>query len=58
MPFDTFPGFLLQTGSCPREDLCPQAHGVFESWLHPSRYRTKVGTLCSRPLWRFFILLA
>lgn len=36
-----------------RGELCPYAHGVFECWLHPSRYRTQLckdGTACSRPL--------
>ncbi|KAK9831733.1 hypothetical protein WJX74_007573 [Apatococcus lobatus] len=40
-----------KSGVCPRGDLCPQAHGVFESWLHPLRYRTKLckeGTACTR----------
>ena len=31
-----------QTASCRRGDQCPFSHGVFESWLHPSRYRTQV----------------
>ncbi|XP_072960605.1 zinc finger CCCH domain-containing protein 35-like [Typha angustifolia] len=38
-------------GSCNRGDLCEFAHGVFECWLHPSRYRTqpcKDGTACTR----------
>lgn len=36
-----------------RGEMCPYSHGVFESWLHPSRYRTQLckdGTSCSRPL--------
>ena len=33
---------LLQTGVCRRGDACPYSHGVFECWLHPSRYRTQV----------------
>jgi len=33
----------LQTGVCRRGDACPYSHGVFECWLHPSRYRTQVG---------------
>ncbi|KAF5828151.1 hypothetical protein DUNSADRAFT_18114 [Dunaliella salina] len=40
-------------GFCMRGELCPYAHGVFECWLHPSRYRTQLckdGTACSRPL--------
>ena len=27
---------LLQ-GTCKRGDVCPFAHGVFESWLHPGK---------------------
>jgi hypothetical protein len=33
--------FTLQ-GTCKRGDMCPYAHGVFECWLHPSRYRTQM----------------
>ena len=33
----------LQNRTCRRGAACPFAHGVFESWLHPSRYRTQVG---------------
>ncbi|TVU33962.1 hypothetical protein EJB05_15781, partial [Eragrostis curvula] len=36
---------------CPRGDACDFAHGVFESWLHPSQYRTKLcrdGDACAR----------
>ncbi|KAK4758933.1 hypothetical protein SAY87_020234 [Trapa incisa] len=38
-------------GSCSRGDSCEFAHGVFECWLHPSRYRTeacKDGKNCKR----------
>jgi hypothetical protein len=35
---------LLQTSSCKRGDACPFAHGVFETWLHPARYRTQMCT--------------
>ncbi|KAF6264560.1 hypothetical protein COO60DRAFT_1292462 [Scenedesmus sp. NREL 46B-D3] len=28
-------------GTCKRGNACPYAHGVFEVWLHPSRYRTQ-----------------
>jgi len=37
--------------SCPRGANCPYAHGIFESWLHPSRYRTQLckdGLRCTR----------
>lgn len=40
-------------GFCIRGDVCPYAHGVFECWLHPSRYRTQLckdGSNCHRPV--------
>ncbi|XP_010924475.1 zinc finger CCCH domain-containing protein 20 [Elaeis guineensis] len=47
---DACPEFR-KTGRCERGDACDLAHGVFESWLHPARYRTqpcKDGTACRR----------
>ncbi|XP_042489869.1 zinc finger CCCH domain-containing protein 20-like [Macadamia integrifolia] len=41
----------FRKGSCSRGDSCEFAHGVFECWLHPARYRTqpcKDGTNCRR----------
>ncbi|KAH9789809.1 zinc finger CCCH domain-containing protein 56 [Citrus sinensis] len=38
-------------GACSRGDMCEYAHGIFESWLHPAQYRTKLckdGTSCMR----------
>ncbi|CAJ1978902.1 unnamed protein product [Sphenostylis stenocarpa] len=38
-------------GQCSRGDACEFSHGVFECWLHPSRYRTeacKDGKNCKR----------
>ncbi|KAK8547225.1 hypothetical protein V6N13_097941 [Hibiscus sabdariffa] len=38
-------------GNCRKGDACEFAHGVFECWLHPARYRTqpcKDGTGCRR----------
>ena len=35
----------MQSGCCRRGDGCPFAHGVFECWCHPSRYRTQVCSL-------------
>ncbi|KAG6486456.1 hypothetical protein ZIOFF_055031 [Zingiber officinale] len=38
-------------GGCRRGDACDLAHGVFETWLHPARYRTqacKDGAACRR----------
>ena len=40
-------------GDCSRGDECGFAHGVFECWLHPSRYRTeacKDGKQCTRKI--------
>ena len=31
-------------GTCKRGDACEYAHGVFECWLHPTRYRTQMCT--------------
>ncbi|KAF5748518.1 zinc finger CCCH domain-containing protein 20 [Tripterygium wilfordii] len=41
----------FRKGSCRKGDACEFAHGVFECWLHPARYRTqpcKDGTNCRR----------
>eukprot|EP00191_Tetraselmis_sp_GSL018_P002221 CAMPEP_0177597850 /NCGR_PEP_ID=MMETSP0419_2-20121207/11964_1 /TAXON_ID=582737 /ORGANISM="Tetraselmis sp., Strain GSL018" /LENGTH=439 /DNA_ID=CAMNT_0019090113 /DNA_START=385 /DNA_END=1704 /DNA_ORIENTATION=- len=41
----------FKSGSCPRGDLCPYSHGVFEACLHPERYRTQLcnsGATCKR----------
>ncbi|KAG1330151.1 zinc finger CCCH domain-containing protein 2 [Cocos nucifera] len=41
----------FRKGNCKRGDACDFAHGVFECWLHPARYRTqpcKDGTACRR----------
>ncbi|XP_004503514.1 zinc finger CCCH domain-containing protein 20 [Cicer arietinum] len=41
----------FRKGSCKKGDSCEFAHGVFECWLHPARYRTqpcKDGTSCRR----------
>ncbi|XP_047315743.1 zinc finger CCCH domain-containing protein 30-like [Impatiens glandulifera] len=41
----------FRKGSCRRADLCEYAHGVFECWLHPAQYRTRLckdGTGCAR----------
>lgn len=41
----------FRKGSCKRGDGCEYAHGVFECWLHPARYRTqpcKDGRACRR----------
>ncbi|KAJ7554154.1 hypothetical protein O6H91_06G128300 [Diphasiastrum complanatum] len=41
----------FRKGSCKKGDACEFAHGVFECWLHPTRYRTqacKDGINCLR----------
>ncbi|XP_059664665.1 zinc finger CCCH domain-containing protein 2 [Cornus florida] len=41
----------FRRGSCSRGENCEFAHGVFECWLHPARYRTeacKDGKNCKR----------
>lgn len=41
----------FRKGSCRRGEACEYAHGVFECWLHPGRYRTqpcKDGRNCRR----------
>ncbi|XP_057953454.1 zinc finger CCCH domain-containing protein 30-like [Malania oleifera] len=41
----------FRKGACRRGDLCEYAHGVFECWLHPAQYRTRLckdGTSCAR----------
>ncbi|MQL96721.1 hypothetical protein Taro_029402 [Colocasia esculenta] len=46
------PGFR-SAGECIRGQHCEFAHGVFEFWLHPSRYRTrpcKAGEHCRRKM--------
>lgn len=38
-------------GCCPKGDACEYAHGVFEYWLHPAKYRTRAcnaGKSCQR----------
>lgn len=32
----------FKKGSCRKGDDCEFAHGVFESWLHPAQYRTRL----------------
>ncbi|XP_018632607.1 zinc finger CCCH domain-containing protein 30-like [Nicotiana tomentosiformis] len=41
----------FRKGACQRGDMCEYAHGVFECWLHPAQYRTRLckdGTDCNR----------
>lgn len=32
----------FKKGTCAKSDACEYAHGVFESWLHPAQYRTRL----------------
>ncbi|KAI3815976.1 hypothetical protein L1987_15660 [Smallanthus sonchifolius] len=32
----------FRKGSCGNGDACEYAHGVFESWLHPAQYKTRL----------------
>ncbi|KAI3830166.1 hypothetical protein L1987_04300 [Smallanthus sonchifolius] len=41
----------FRKGMCRRGDMCEYAHGVFECWLHPAQYRTRLckdGLGCNR----------
>ncbi|KAJ9553333.1 LOW QUALITY PROTEIN: hypothetical protein OSB04_017378 [Centaurea solstitialis] len=41
----------FRKGSCVNGDACEYAHGVFESWLHPAQYKTRLckdETMCAR----------
>ena len=43
----------FRKGNCRLGDVCPLSHGVFECWLHPSKYRTQLcteGSKCGRDL--------
>jgi hypothetical protein len=41
-PYSCVPCPEFRKGSCPKGDGCEYAHGVFESWLHPAQYRTRL----------------
>ncbi|KAK3229005.1 hypothetical protein Dsin_000886 [Dipteronia sinensis] len=41
-PYSCVPCPEFRKGSCPKVDACEYAHGVFESWLHPAQYRTRL----------------
>ncbi|KAI5075624.1 hypothetical protein GOP47_0009700 [Adiantum capillus-veneris] len=41
----------FRKGACSQGDTCEYAHGVFECWLHPAQYRTRLckdGAECNR----------
>ncbi|KAJ7959640.1 Zinc finger CCCH domain-containing protein [Quillaja saponaria] len=41
-PYSCVPCLEFRKGTCPKGDTCDYAHGVFESWLHPAQYRTRL----------------
>ncbi|XVF24147.1 hypothetical protein REPUB_Repub13aG0102100 [Reevesia pubescens] len=41
-PYSCVPCPEFRKGACPKADACEYAHGVFESWLHPAQYRTRL----------------
>ncbi|KAG8490443.1 hypothetical protein CXB51_013624 [Gossypium anomalum] len=41
-PYSCVPCPEFRRGACPKGDACEYAHGVFESWLHPAQYRTRL----------------
>ncbi|KAG2326317.1 hypothetical protein Bca4012_035294 [Brassica carinata] len=41
-PYTCVPCPEFRKGSCPKGDSCEYAHGVFESWLHPGQYKTRL----------------
>ncbi|KAL0844636.1 hypothetical protein Bca101_017882 [Brassica carinata] len=50
-PYSCVPCPEFRKGSCPKGDSCEYAHGVFESWLHPAQYKTRLckdETCCAR----------
>ncbi|OAY46266.1 zinc finger CCCH domain-containing protein 29 [Manihot esculenta] len=50
-PYSCVPCPEFRKGACQKGDACEYAHGVFESWLHPAQYRTRLckdETGCSR----------
>ncbi|KAJ0564479.1 putative transcription factor C3H family [Helianthus annuus] len=40
--YSCVPCLEFRKGSCVKGDNCEYAHGVFESWLHPAQYRTRL----------------
>lgn len=41
-PYSCVPCPEFRKGTCRQGDGCEYAHGVFESWLHPAQYRTRL----------------
>ncbi|BBH02231.1 CCCH-type zinc finger protein with ARM repeat domain [Prunus dulcis] len=49
--YSCMPCLDYRKGTCKRGDLCEYAHGVFECWLHPAQYKTRLckdGMSCLR----------
>ncbi|KAM2057856.1 hypothetical protein ACFX16_030496 [Malus domestica] len=49
--YSCMPCLDFRKGTCRRGDLCECAHGVFECWLHPAQYKTRLckdGMSCLR----------
>ncbi|KAM1168439.1 hypothetical protein PS1_030453 [Malus domestica] len=49
--YSCMPCLDFRKGTCRRGDLCEYAHGVFECWLHPAQYKTRLckdGMSCLR----------
>ncbi|WOH09050.1 hypothetical protein DCAR_0728503 [Daucus carota subsp. sativus] len=40
--YSCVPCLEFKKGSCVKGDECEYAHGVFESWLHPAQYKTRL----------------
>lgn len=40
--YSCVPCLEFKKGSCLKGDDCEYAHGVFESWLHPAQYKTRL----------------
>nr|GFC42122.1 hypothetical protein [Tanacetum cinerariifolium] len=50
-PYSCVPCPKFRKGTCRSGDLCEYAHGTFEWWMHPAKYRTRLcnyGTGCNR----------
>uniref|UniRef100_A0A2P2MJW9 Transcription factor n=1 Tax=Rhizophora mucronata TaxID=61149 RepID=A0A2P2MJW9_RHIMU len=41
-PYSCVPCPEFRKGTCQKGAACDYAHGVFESWLHPAQYRTRL----------------
>ncbi|XP_019460513.1 PREDICTED: zinc finger CCCH domain-containing protein 66-like [Lupinus angustifolius] len=41
-PYSCVPCPEFRMGSCSKGDACEYAHGIFECWLHPAQYRTRL----------------